>query len=173
MSSISLCRFWKSHERDCSLLIQQHTIRKRPPNLQDAWCGVLPSEHFAPATDRDSPDSVGEALTFIVEHFRHDIRLGDLADRIGMSEWACSRFFERNSGNSFTDYVARLRVGHACKLLAETELPVTDIRFEVGYSNVSNFNRTFRLQRGPTPSACRRLARNRRLSAGVGPSISV
>lgn len=134
---------------------------------------ILSSEHFAPATDRDSLDSVGEALTFIVENFRHDSRLGDLADRMGMSEWACSRFFKRNSGNSFTDYVARLRVGHACKLLADTELPVTDICFEVGYSNVSSFNRTFRLQRGLTPSAYRRLARNRRLSAAVGPSIGV
>ncbi len=78
-----------------------------------------------------------------------------------MSEWACSRFFKKNSGNSFTDYVAQLRVGHACKLLSETDLPVTDICFEVGYGNVSNFNRVFRLQRGLTPSAYRRLARNR------------
>ena len=129
---------------------------------------ILSSEHFAPDTDRHSLDSVGEALTFIVENFRTDIRLGDLADRMGMSEWACSRFFKRNSGNSFTDYVARLRVGHACKLLAETEMPITDLCFEVGYNNVSNFNRTFRFQRGMTPSAYRRLARNRRLSAGAG-----
>ncbi len=129
---------------------------------------ILSSEHFSPDTDRHSLDSVGEALRFIVANFRDDIRLGDLAERLGMSEWACSRFFKRNSGNSFTDYVARLRVGHACKLLAETEMSVTDVCFEVGYHNVSNFNRVFRLQRRLTPSAYRRLARNRRRSANIG-----
>ncbi len=81
-----------------------------------------------------------------------------------MSDWACSRFFKKNCGNSFTDYVAQLRIGHACKLLSETDMPVTDVCFEVGYGNLSNFNRVFRLQRGLTPSAYRRLARNRRAS---------
>ncbi len=130
-------------------------------------CQVLSSEHFAPDTDCRSRDAAGAALAFVVENFRRDIRLSDLARHVGMSECACSRFFKRNSGNSFTDYVARLRVGHACKLLSETEMPVTDVCFEVGYGNVSNFNRVFRLQRGLTPSAYRRLARNRRLTPAM------
>ena len=130
-------------------------------------CQVLSSEHFAPATDCRSRDAAGAALAVVVEHFRRAIGLSDLARHLGMSDCACSRFFKRNSGNSFTDYVARLRVGHACKLLSETEMPVTDVCFEVGYGNVSNFNRVFRLQRGLTPSAYRRLARNRRLTPAM------
>lgn len=125
---------------------------------------TLSSESFAPSTDHRSLDSSAAAFAFIVDNFRRDIRLGDLAEHLGMSEWACSRFFKKNSGNSFTDYVAQLRVGHACKLLSETDMPVTDICYEIGYGNVSNFNRVFRLQRGLTPSSYRRLARNRRLS---------
>lgn len=125
---------------------------------------ALSSESFAPSTDDRSLDSSAAAFAFILDNFRRDIRLGDLAEHLGMSEWACSRFFKKNSGNSFTDYVAQLRVGHACKLLSETDMPVTDICYEIGYGNVSNFNRVFRLQRGLTPSSYRRLARNRRLS---------
>jgi AraC-like DNA-binding protein len=123
---------------------------------------VLSSEGFVPATDRRSLDTMGAALAFVVQNASADIRLSDLAAHLGMSEWACSRFFKKNAGNDFTDYVAQLRIGHACKLLSETDLTIMEICFEVGYRNLSNFNRTFRLQRGLTPSSYRRLARNRR-----------
>ncbi len=125
---------------------------------------ILSSDHFAPHTDRKTLDSVGAALSFIFDNFRKDIRLADLAGALGLSEWACSRFFKKNTGNSFTDYVTMLRLGDACKLLSSSEMSVTDICFEVGYSNVSNFNRTFLRLRGLTPSAYRRLARKRQIS---------
>ncbi len=125
---------------------------------------VLSSDHFAPHTDRRTLDSVGQALGFIFENFRRDIRLADLAAALGLSEWACSRFIKKNTGNSFTDYVTMLRLGDACKLLSSSDMSVTDICYEVGYSNVSNFNRTFLRLRGLTPSAYRRLARNRKIS---------
>ncbi len=128
---------------------------------------TLSSDGFVPSTDTRTLDAAAQAFAFVVENFRRDIRLSDLARHLDLSESACSRFFKRNSGNSFTDYVAQLRIGHACKLLSETGLPVTDVCFEVGYGNLSNFNRVFRQQRGLTPSAYRRLARNRRCSPSL------
>ena len=125
---------------------------------------LLSSEGFVPTTDRRSLDTMGVALAFVVKNATADIRLSDLAAHLGMSEWACSRFFKRNTGNTFTDYVAQLRIGHACKLLSETDLTMTEICFEAGYRNLSNFNRSFQLQRSLTPSSYRRLARNRRVA---------
>ena len=125
---------------------------------------LLSSAVFVPATARRSRDTMCMALAFAVKNATADIRLSDLAAHLGMSEWACSRFFKRNTGNTFTDYVAQLRIGHACKLLSETDLTMTEICFEVGYRNLSNFNRSFRLQRSLTPSSYRRLARNRRVT---------
>ncbi len=122
---------------------------------------VLSSTSFAPDTDGETQSTIQAALAYILEHFTRDIRLSDLAERFGMSEWAFSRFFRKNSGNSFVDYVTTLRLRYACKLLANSDMPVTDICFEIGYSNVSNFNRRFRHQRGLTPSAYRRLVRQR------------
>ena len=101
------------------------------------------------------------ARTYILANFTEDMRLPELARRFGMSEWAFSRFFKKNSGNSFSDYVTTLRLGYACKLLADSEMPVAEICFEIGYANVSNFNRAFRSRRGMTPLSYRRLARQR------------
>lgn len=122
---------------------------------------VLSSEGFAPALDPATLDLVRRALAYVFQNFTTDIRLSDVAELAGMGESAFSRFFKANSGNSFTDHVTKLRIGRACELLANSDLPVTNICHDVGYSNISNFNRTFLRQRGHTPSAYRRLARHR------------
>jgi AraC-like DNA-binding protein len=122
---------------------------------------VLSSEGFTPNLDPATRDIIQRVLLHVFENFTTDVKLADLAEIAGMSESAFSRFFKKNSGNSFTDHLTRLRINKACKLLADSDMPVTDICFEVGYANISNFNRNFRHQRGVTPSAYRRLARRR------------
>ena len=121
----------------------------------------LSSERFTPVADPAALDLIQRILGHMLDNFTADIRIGDLARMAGMNESTFSRFFKRNTGNTFTDHVTKLRVSRACNLLAHSSLPVTSICYEVGYSNISNFNRNFRRQRGSTPSAYRRLAQCR------------
>ena len=65
-----------------------------------------------------------------------------------MSESRFSRFFRRATGNTFTDFVNRVRVNRACQLLMETDRQVTHICYEVGFNNVANFNRRFLRDQG-------------------------
>lgn len=123
---------------------------------------VLSSPEYSPKLDAETLDALQRALVFIYRNFSTDIRLADVAELAGMSESAFSRFFKKNTGNTFTDHVNKLRIWQACKLLAESDMPITDICFEVGYLNISNFNRTFLRQHRMTPSAYRRLAPHRR-----------
>lgn len=128
---------------------------------------TLSSDQFAPNLDSAALDIIQQALAYVLDNFSADIKLPDVAELCGMSESAFSRFFKKNTGNSFTDHVTKLRVNRACKLLADSELSVTDICFEVGYANVSNFNRNFLTQRKMTPSAYRRQAQHRMVSPPV------
>ena len=73
-----------------------------------------------------------------------------------MSNSVFSQFFKRNTGHGFVRYVNRMRINRACMLLTKTEMPVTDICFETGFNNISNFNRQFRAFCGLTPSEYRR-----------------
>jgi AraC-like DNA-binding protein len=123
---------------------------------------VLSSPEFAPKLDTETLDVLQRSLIYVFEHLATDIHLSEVANLAGMSESAFSRFFKKNTGNSFTDHVNKLRIWQACRLLAETEMPVTDICFEVGYLNISNFNRTFLRHHKMTPSAYRRLTSQRR-----------
>ena len=122
---------------------------------------TLSSEGFAPRLNAETLDLTQRCLKHIFDHFAEDIRMSEIAAMFDMKESAFSKFFKKNIGNSFVDYVAKLRIGRACKLLAETDTPVTEVCFQVGYLNISNFNRVFRTQRGLTPSEYRRLAKQR------------
>jgi AraC-like DNA-binding protein len=59
----------------------------------------------------------------------------------GINENAFSWFFHKNTGGDFTDHIRKLRLGCARKLLADSNMAIADIRFDVGYSNISNFSR--------------------------------
>jgi len=72
-----------------------------------------------------------------------------------MSEPGFSRFFKRVTGHGFIDLMRKLRVQRACRLLLQTQRSVADICFEVGYGNLSNFNRHFRYEMKVTPSEYR------------------
>jgi AraC-like DNA-binding protein len=84
-----------------------------------------------------------------------------LAHEMKMSESQFSRFFRRATGNTFTNFVNRIRINRACQLLMETERRVTHICYEVGFNNVANFNRRFLEIKGVTPSEFRRQAGHR------------
>ena len=130
---------------------------------------TLSSRDFVPEADNAALTKMQSAWTYILANFKRDIHLTDLAGQLGMSEWAFSRFFKKHSGNSFTDYVTTLRLGYACKLLADSDMPVTDVCFEIGYTNISNFHRAFRDRRGMTPLAYRRFARQRVTQRSLDP----
>jgi hypothetical protein len=72
-----------------------------------------------------------------------------------------SRFFRRSTGNSFTDFVNRLRINKACQLLMETDRYITNVCYDVGFNNVANFNRRFLQVKGMTPKEFRRQAEAR------------
>ena len=90
----------------------------------------------------------------------------DICARFRMPESRFSRFFRRATGNTFTDFVNRMRITKACQLLMETDRYVTTICYEVGFNNVANFNRRFRDVKGMTPKEFRRQSMER-LGGGI------
>jgi len=97
-----------------------------------------------------------EVCTYLNEHYTRQIVPADAARIAGLSPSAFCRFFKSTTGKTMTEYVNDLRVSHACRLLVETDHPITDIGLHSGFSNISNFNRRFREITGATPRAYRR-----------------
>lgn len=103
-------------------------------------------------------DQINAIVHRIMSDFAQPLSAADFAADLGMSESRFSRSFRRATGNTFTDFVNRIRVQQACHLLITTDRLVTHICYEVGFNNVANFNRRFLEIKGMTPTQFRRQA---------------
>ena len=98
-------------------------------------------------------------LNHVLEHIERnlacDLREGELAELSGYTPSGFSRAFHRQTGVTFTAYVNGMRINRACRMLTTSDRSITDICFEVGFNNVSNFNRRFRVVTSMTPRSYR------------------
>jgi AraC-like DNA-binding protein len=120
---------------------------------------LLSSRDYSETPDSAAADTIKQVLHFLMKNIAEDVHLSDAARCFGMSEPVFSRFFKRNTGHGFVHYLNRMRVNRACDLLTQTDKPVTDVCFETGFNNVSNFNRQFLKLCGLPPSEYRRQAK--------------
>ncbi len=114
-----------------------------------ASVGYQPS----PATYLKQP--LNHVLHHIARNLSSDLRESELAQLSGFSPSAFSRAFQRQTGMTFVRYINSLRINRACELLVAGKQRITDICFEVGFNNLSNFNRQFFALQGMTPRAFR------------------
>ena len=94
--------------------------------------------------------------------------LEEVAEHLGMTPTYFSRVFKQATGRNFIEFVNRLRISKSCELLADGDKPVTEVCFESGFNNISNFNRRFQQLKGMTPSHYRRLAVQRLTEQNLG-----
>ncbi|GAB2781265.1 AraC family transcriptional regulator [Rhabdobacter roseus] len=94
--------------------------------------------------------------TYVLQHFKEEIRLVEVASLAGMSEAAFCRYFKTRANKTFTDFVNEIRIGHACKLLQEDRWSVSQTAYESGFDTLSNFNRLFKKVTNQTPREYRK-----------------
>lgn len=80
---------------------------------------------------------------WITANFEKELRLAEAAKIAGMNEHAFSRFFSLRTRKTFSGFVQEVRLQKAARLLVESDMSVTQVCYECGYNNVSNFNRQF------------------------------
>jgi transcriptional regulator with AAA-type ATPase domain/AraC-like DNA-binding protein len=99
------------------------------------------------------------AVLYLVDHYPEPIRLGALARRVHVSQSHLSFLFRHGLHTSCKGMLARIRVERAKVLLAENvRQPITDVALQVGFADLSHFEKYFRRQVGRTPREFRRMA---------------
>ena len=100
-----------------------------------------------------------QAILIINSDYAAPLQLAEVAEQLGIRADYLSKVFRRNVGYSFSDYLMKIRLNRACHLLRTTKMKVSEVGFESGFSNISNFNRLFFRQNRMTPSEFRRSIR--------------
>ena len=99
---------------------------------------------------------LGEAISYIEEHYRKDIDLDQLSAIAHMSRRTFTRTFRDAMGMSAVDHLIHLRIARAYDLLRSNDIMVTEAAFDVGFSDSNYFTRQFKRIIGQSPSEFRR-----------------
>ncbi|MBQ8422141.1 MAG: helix-turn-helix domain-containing protein [Bacteroidales bacterium] len=112
---------------------------------------VLASSSFAHTSRSTESRRVQKVKQYINDHYAEPLTLAGLADLVGMSPVAFSRFFRMRTGRTLSDYIVDIRLGYAARMLVDSTKNISEVCYECGFNNLSNFNRTFKAKRGYTP----------------------
>ena len=116
---------------------------------------TLASTSYAKVTVEDDSRRILKVKNYISKNYMDELRLPELASMAGMSPSAFSRFFKLHTGRNLSEYIIDLRLGYAARMLVDTAKSISEIGFDCGFNNLSNFNRIFKKKKGCSPSEFR------------------
>ena len=115
-------------------------------------------EKLSGQNGQQTDERIVQILAYIEKNYKEDLKLEDLASEFSFNYHYLSAYFSQQMQEGFSDYLNRVRINQACKLLQESNLPISQISSEVGYAEHSYFCRVFKKITGETPSVWRRNA---------------
>ncbi len=98
-------------------------------------------------------EMVNTILEYIYEHYNEKIELETLANLTFCSESHIARAFKKNTGMTIISYIHQVRIEKSIKKMTEDGLSVKEAAEEVGYQNLNNFYKYFKLHTGMTPAS--------------------
>lgn len=117
---------------------------------------TLASLSFVLDLERAEESDMNRAIGHLRENLHEPLSETELAELTGQSQSAFSRSFKRHTGTTLVRYRNQLRIDLACHMLvSDPEAKVADICYDVGFSNLSNFNRHFLKLKNMSPSEFR------------------
>ncbi len=112
----------------------------------------LASEGFSPEAIKSDSNRIQVAYSFLLKNFENpSLKIAEVAALVNMSESAFSHFFQKYTNKNFTQFLVDVRIGHACKLLLDSDDTIRQVCFRSGFNNLANFNRLFKKYRVCTP----------------------
>lgn len=101
-------------------------------------------------------EKINKVTAYIVEHFREPIHVGQASALVHMTPHAFCKYFKRITRKTFIEMVVDYRIDHAAQQLIHSDLSITQIAFDSGFSDLSNFYRAFRARKNFTPLSYRK-----------------
>ncbi|PFP30296.1 hypothetical protein COJ96_06185 [Bacillus sp. AFS073361] len=99
---------------------------------------------------------IRKAIEYIRLNLDQDLRLDTISNAIQSNSYELSRQFKKETGKSITEYINKLRINEAIKIMENESLSITDIALLVGFNDVNYFTKVFKKINGITPSEFRK-----------------
>lgn len=90
-------------------------------------------------------ERINKIMCFLMENYNKEIKMNELAAFVNLNVSSFCRYFRSKTHKTCSQFVNEIRIAHACKLLINRNMTVSEICYETGYNNISHFNRQFKL----------------------------
>jgi AraC-like DNA-binding protein len=88
---------------------------------------------------------------YLMNNYREEINLSKIASLVNMAEGSLCRFFKMNMGITLFEYLNKLKIEFASKLLMDQDLSILEVCLDSGFNNLSHFNKQFKKIYGIPP----------------------
>ena len=99
-----------------------------------------------------SESLIEKAEAFINRNYMKDLSLDDISRYFNISSYYFSKLFKQETGENYVEYLNKVRIGNAKKMLSESDVSIKEICYSVGFSDPNYFSRAFKKYEGVTPS---------------------
>lgn len=123
------------------------------PILTKTFIAEIPLMNYT----NHSVERLKKVHEYVLANFQNKIHIHEVAEIAHMSTYAFCKYFKKTTVKTFMTFLCELRICHAKKLLIQKEeLPISDVCYDSGFDNLSNFNRKFKEITTMTPKEYRR-----------------
>lgn len=128
-----------------------HLLKILQTIADSADCKLIADAAYINTNKESEKDRMGHVYEYVMQNFHGKVSLEEAAQLSNLSVSAFSRFFKSRVNKSFSDFLTEVRISHACKLLHETDLNISEISYDCGFFTLSNFNKLFKERIKMTP----------------------
>ena len=142
-------------ETICSLMRELSSTFPRDHNISvlihTMLCGIIQQK----AVSLSGP--VEKAIAFMYDNYHRPLQIGEIADHAALSRYYFARRFQKETGWTPKEYLANIRIDAAREMLAEDNIPISQIADACGFINIPHFTSFFKKRTGQTPAAFRKV----------------
>ena len=142
--------YLKSFDRMLHFLKMMDIIGRSDTNIQ------LASKEYLKIRFTTGNKRIAAIHEYLMNNYREEIDLKSLAALVNMAEGSLCRFFKVNMGMTVFEYLNKIKVEFACKLLMDKDLNILEVCFDSGFNNLSHFNKQFKKSTGVPPKEYRK-----------------
>lgn len=115
----------------------------------------LASKGYNYSENYDDNDKISRIYQYTFDNFSKKITIRELAELLHLTPQSFCRYFKLKTRKSYIQFLMEARIGHACRMLLENELSISEICYSCGYKNISHFNHQFKKITNKSPSQYR------------------
>jgi len=120
---------------------------------------LLASVGFQHNFNETEKDRINAIYNYSISNFKKKITLEEIAEVAALSPNSFCKYFKSRSKKTYSEFINEIRVGHACKLLIDSDYNIKEICYQSGFNNFSSFHKFFKMIKGVSPLAYQKSVR--------------